>query len=154
MPRKNPRRNISRIELLSAQGHRLSGWEVRIQRQGKKYCKFFSDNQWNGNRGALNAAKKYRDELESQLRPYTTKKLAETPSVRNTSGIVGVRRTWQTIVNKDYEFTYEFWVAQWIDGLGRRKTRSYSIAKYGEEGAFQLALAARRKGVHLAKRTV
>ncbi len=154
MPRKNPRRNISRIELRAALGNRLGGWEVRIQRQGKKYCKFFSDNQRGGNRGALNEAKKYRNELESQLKPYTTKKLAESPSARNTSGIVGVRRTWQTFVNKGYEFTYEFWVAQWIDGLGRRKTRSFSIGKYGEEGSCQMAIAARRKGVHLAKRTV
>ena len=154
MPRKNPRRNISRIELRATRGNLLGGWEVRIQRQGKKYCKFFSDNQWGGNRGALNQAKKYRDELESQLKPFTTKKLAETPSARNTSGVVGVRRTWQSFVNNGYEFTYEFWVAQWIDGLGRRKTRSFSVSKYGEEGAYEMALAARRKGVNLAKRTV
>jgi hypothetical protein len=154
MPRKNPRRNISRIALRSSRGSSHGGWEVRIQRQGTKHCRFFADRQWGGNRAALKEAKKYRDELEQQLKRYTVKKLAESPSARNTSGVVGVRKTWQTIESNGYEFTYEFWVAQWIDGLGRRKTRSFSIAKYGNEVAYQLALAARRKGVHQAKRTL
>ena len=70
MARKNPRRNISRIETTSAAGRTYGGWEVRMQRRGKKTERFFSDNAYGGKRGALNAAKEFRDQLEIQLRKY------------------------------------------------------------------------------------
>lgn len=154
MPRKNPRRNISRIEMYAAKGNHHGGWEVRMQRQGRKHCKFFADGQNGGKRSAFRHAQLYRDELENRLKPYTVKRLAEKPSVRNTSGVVGVRKGYQTFESNDYEYRYEFWIAQWIDGLGRRRTRSFSVGKFGDEEAFDMALAVRRKGVNQAKRNV
>ena len=154
MARKNPRRNISRIDMSSASGSQHGGWEVRMQRRGKKFGKFFADGQFGGRRASLNAAKAYRDSLESRLAGYSVKELARRPSARNTSGIVGVRRAVQVEENEDYVYTYAFWIAQWIDGKGKRKTRSFSIEKYGEEDAFQRAVAARTNGVSHAKRTL
>ena len=154
MPRKNPRRNISRIEVYASQGNHHGGWEVRMQRQGKKYSKFFADGQWGGRRKALREAQQYRDELERRLKPYSVKKLAENPSIRNSSGITGVRKEVRTWENDGYEYRYEYWIAQWTDGLGRRRTRSFSIARYGEQEAFNRALAVRRQGVNQAKRTI
>ena len=154
MPRKNPRRNISRIDLFSANGKAHGGWEVRMQRRGKKYEKFFADGQHGGRRAALQAAKIYRDDLEEKLRPYTVKELARTPSVRNKSGIVGVRRATQVEETADYVYTYNFWIAQWIDGKGKRKTRSFSVDKYGEEEAYLRAVQARTRGVNQANRSI
>jgi len=154
MARKNPRRNISRIDMFSNAGKSHGGWEVRIQRRGKKYEKFFADRQHGGRRGALQAAKVYRDEIEGTLRPYTVKELARNPSVRNTSGVVGVRRALQVEETDEYIYTYTFWIAQWTDGKGKRKTRSFSVDKYGEEEAYRRAVQARTRGVSLAKRTV
>lgn len=154
MPRKNPRRNISRIEPYAERGNHHGGWEVRMQRQGRKYSKFFSDGMCGGKRKALRLAQQYRDELESRLRPWSVKKLAEKPSVRNTSGTVGVRKGFQAITSNGYEYRYEFWIAQWIDGRGRRRTRSFSINKYGNQTAWEMAMDVRRRGVHQAKRVV
>ncbi len=154
MPRKNPRRNITRIEQYSKSGTEHSGWEVRIQRRGKRVEKFFADNLLHGKRGALQAAKEFRDQMELEMRPYSVKELAKSPSVRNRSGVVGVRRSVQKDVRGDYEFTYFFWVAQWIDGKGRRRTRSFSVDRYGEDEAFRLALQARNHGVNQAGRTI
>jgi hypothetical protein len=152
MARKNPKRNISRIETRSASGKVYGGWEVRMQRRGKKTEKFFSDNAFGGNRAALEAAKKFRDQLESSSRKYSVKELARKPSRRNKSGIVGVRLHEQIDTRGDFEYHYWYWVAQWTDGLGRRRTRSFSVHTYGDEEAFRLACEARRKGVNQAKR--
>jgi hypothetical protein len=154
MPRKNPRRNISRIDLFSASGRCHGGWQVRIQRRKRRYEKFFADGQYGGRRAALRAAKEHRDDLEKRLRPYTVKELARQTSTRNQSGVVGVRRALQVHETDDFVYTYAFWIAQWIDGKGKRKTRSFSVDKYGEEEACQRALLARTRGVKQANRTL
>jgi len=56
MPKKNPRRNISRIETKSSSGKIYGGWEVRIQRRGEKTEKFFGDRRFDGKRHSLAAA--------------------------------------------------------------------------------------------------
>ena len=152
MARKNARRNISRIETRSATGKVYGGWEVRFQRRGKKTEKFFADSGHGGKRAALDAAKAFRDELETQNRKYTVKELAERPSVRNKSGVVGVRLHKQVDTRGDYEYHYWYWVAQWTDGLGRRRTKSFSVHTHGDDEAFRLACEARSKGVTQAKR--
>lgn len=154
MPRKNPRRNISRIDLVTSAGNPCGGWEVRIQRRARKHQKFFADRQYGGRRAALQAAKLYRDDLEQRLRPMTVVEQARVPGPRNTSGIVGVRRAVKTEESEQYIYTYTFWVAQWTDGKGKRKTRSFSVEKYGETEAYEKAVNARMKGIAQAKRTL
>lgn len=152
MARKNPRRNISRIETVGKTGNIYGGWEVRLQRRGKKTEKFFADRRNGGKRGALTAAQTFRDEIEAAATKYTVKELAETPSSRNQSGMVGVRLHQQKDVRGEFEYYYWYWVAQWTDGRGRRRTRSFSIHQHGDEEAYQLACEARVKGVEQANR--
>lgn len=150
--RKNPRRNISRVEAKSDAGRTYGGWEVRIQRRGRKTAKYFGDNLFGGQRKSLLAAKEFRDSLEQAWQKYTVKELARKPSIRNRSGVVGVRRHKQIDSRGDYEFHYWYWVAQWTDGHGRRRTRSFSVSVFGEDEAFRLAKEARRNGVSQANR--
>ena len=152
MARKNPRRNITRIEITNRDGKTYCGWEVRLQRRGERLEKFFSDLNYGGNRAALQAAKEHRDHLEASHRKFTVKELAERPSERNRSGVVGVRLHMQKDRRGEYEYQYWFWVAQWTDGNGKRRTRSFSIHQHGEEEAFRLAVVARTTGVVKAKR--
>lgn len=154
MARKNPRRNISRIDQFSNSGTAHGGWEVRIQRRGKRVEKFFADNTHGGKRMALQAAKHFRDQMETELRPLSIREMARNPSIRNRSGTVGVRRSVKTDVRGEYEFTYAFWVAQWTDGKGKRRTRSFSVDRYGEDEAYRMAVKARNDGVAQAKRTL
>lgn len=152
MARKNPRRNISRIETESANGKTYGGWEVRMQRRKRKMARFFSDLNFGGKRAALQAAKAYRDSLERYNRKYTVNDLAENPSKRNRSGLVGVRLKQQKDQRGEFEFTYWYWVAQWTDGRGKRRTKSFSVEKHGDEEACRLACEAREKGVSQSRR--
>lgn len=123
-----------------------------MQRRGERIEKFFSDNAYGGNRAALQAAKAYRDEVDSQYRRYTVKELAEKPSSRNTSGVVGVRLHQQKDRRGEFDYYYWYWVAQWTDGHGRRRTKSFSIHQHGEKEAYRLACEVRAQGVNQAKR--
>ena len=80
--------------------------------------------------------------------------MAKNPSVRKSSGVVGVRKATQIEETDEYIYTYTFWIAQWTDGKGKRKTRSFSIDKYGDDEAYKMALKARSRGVNQANRTV
>jgi hypothetical protein len=152
VPKKNPRRNISRIERVNASGKVIGGWEVRMQRQRESYCKLFSDSIYGGKLAALRAAKEYRDNIDAQSRKMTVADKSLTPSDRNRSGIVGVRQHQQIDRRGDYEYHYWYWVAQWTDGHGRRRTKSFAVEKWGDAEAFRLAWAAREEGVRKAKR--
>ena len=152
MARKNPRRNLSRIERIGNSGALIGGWLLRIQRRGSKVEEFFSDTRYEGKRRALAAAKQRRDELERVWPHYSVAELAKHPSTRNKSGVVGVRLLQQKDTRGEFEYYYWYWVAQWIDGHGRRRTKSFSIHRHGDEEAFNRACEARRKGLRQAKR--
>lgn len=59
-----------------------------------------------------------------------------TKTVSNTSGIVGVMRRSKFVAGKDYPC----WVAQWAYEANKKKTKDFSINKYGEEVAKQMAI--------------
>lgn len=152
MKRKNPRRNISRIETEGRNGRVYGGWEVRMQRRGRRVEKFFSDRIYGGRRKALAAAREFRDHLEETMKGYTVRELSRQPSRRNRSGVVGVRLHKQVDVRGAFEYHYWYWVAQWTDAKGRRRTRSFSVHNYGDEEAFRLAREARQQGLAEAEK--
>ncbi len=152
MARKNPRRNIARIEV-PGEGRKIyGGWEVRIQRRGERFSKYFSDLSHGGKRLALQSAKVFRDEIDQRYKRYSVKDLAAKPSARNRSGQVGIRLHEQTDRRGEFDYSYWYWIAQWTDGHGRRRTRSFSIHRHGEEEAYRLACEARNQGIKQAKR--
>lgn len=113
------------------------GYYVRLTWRGTQYAKFFSDKKYGGARGALQAAEQYFDQLDEQM-PLDSQ--AGRMSVRNSSGIVGVSRTKST----SRGHRYEYWQARWGSG-DDRKSAKFSIHKYGEEQAKQLAINARKQ---------
>jgi N-acyl-L-homoserine lactone synthetase len=56
MRKSNDNYGISRIDTKTT-----SGWEVRLQRNGTKYQRFFGDPKHGGYQRALAASKRYRD---------------------------------------------------------------------------------------------
>lgn len=136
-------RNISRIDRETTGG----GYLVRVMRKGKRATKFFPDNEYGGKRKSLVAAKEYRDQLERTMRGYTAKQLSQKQRSNNTSGIVGVRKVYETDYRWESEPTYGYWVAQWSPKKGVRRTKRFSIEKYGDEEAYRLAVQARKRGV-------
>jgi hypothetical protein len=136
---ENDRYAISRIDQPASGTH---GWQVRIARGGRRISKFFSDARWGGAEAGFEAAREFRNRLVEDLpaadRPAAEGKLTR----RNVSGVVGVSR----IVVRTIATRYVFWQATWSPEPGVRRRVKFSITRYGEERAFELACRARREG--------
>lgn len=149
--------NITRFDQEPRPGKNLGqhGWWVRVKRGGKMFQHFFLDSKYGGKEKCLEAAIVFRDAVKSQFldHPNTDYIFSEdrTPSRRNKSGVMGVNRTAHSYTSKGHKYQRLVWQAHWPIGNGKNKNKSFSIQKYGEEGAFQLAYQARQEG--LAKLT-
>ena len=71
-----PNYAIARIDL---PGQRTHGWQVRLQRRGIKYGKFFSDSSYGDSSIALVSALDFRDQLVSELEILAQIKQASGP---------------------------------------------------------------------------
>ncbi len=99
--RQNPNYAIARIDLPGAGTH---GFQVRLQRRGIKYGKFFADR------------------------------------------VHGVGVSKITVVAPNGN-SYQFWQATWSPAPGQRRCVKFSIKRYGDREAFQLAVEARTTGI-------
>ncbi len=140
--RRRNRRNkgISRID--SGSTH---GWSVRGYKNGKTYRKLFSDRKSGGKSKAQNLARQYREELYERLAQIPSKPRGRRivyRDSRNSTGVIGVCRTAQRTPSGK---VYERYAVSWRPAEGVQKATSFSIRKYGEKKAFQLAVAHRRK---------
>ena len=140
--RRSNRRNkgISRVD--SGSTH---GWFVRGYKNGKTYAKLFSDRKYGGKRKAQNLARQYRDELYERLAQIPKKPRGRRivyRDSRNSTGVLGVCRTAKRSTKGTFNECYS---VSWRPAEGVQKATSFSIRKYGEKRAFQLAVAHRRK---------
>ena len=139
--RQAPRnKGITRIDSGSAHA-----WNVRGQKNGKSYSRLFSDRKYGGKRKAQNQARQYRDKLNDQLAQIPTKPQGQRIAYRdsrNTTGVLGVCR----LASRGSSGTiYEWYSVSWRPSPGKQKCTAFSIRKYGEKKAFELAVALRRK---------
>ncbi|MEM9364806.1 MAG: AP2/ERF family transcription factor [Planctomycetota bacterium] len=139
----NKDRNITRIDRQTS-----GGYLVRITRKGKLHSEFFKDSDCGGKRKALVAARSHRDKMEQKLASYSPKQLSKKVRANNSSGTPGVRYVEDTDPRWPSQPTYGYYVAQWSPKKGVRRTKRFSVAKYGKEKAFQLAVRARNRGVN------
>jgi len=130
---------LARIDLPGASTH---GWQVRLQRRGVKYAKYFGDRVHGSSQAALVSARRWRDQLLKKVEVNEQARVC-IRSVRNRSGVVGVSKV--TVVTNGT--SYEFWQATWSPESGRRRCVKFSIRRYGETEAFRLAVVAREEGV-------
>ena len=147
MPPPSPIPGITRIDQPS---HRTHGFFVRVSSQGKTYSAFFSDKKFGGKRRALAVSKKYYLKLKKLLglpRDVSRRSWAENVGRCGKSGILGVRR----VIIRRPGGVSKYWVAAWSPELGVYRKKNFSIRKFGEEKAKQLAIRARRAGVRNMK---
>ncbi len=139
-PHSHPGGNyaIARIDLPGAGTH---GWQVRLQRRGIKYGKFFADRSHGHPDRALHAAVRWRNKL---LEKITDRARICELSLRNSSGVVGVSKI--TVVSSNGN-SYHFWQATWSPTPGQRRCVKFSIKRYGDTEAFQRAVEARINGI-------
>ena len=140
MASKSPNHAIARIDLPALGTH---GWQVRLQRRGVKYAKFFSDSVHRDPDTALMVARKWRDDLIQEISREEQARICRS-SPRNSSGVVGVSKI---KVQASNGAVYEFWQATWSPQPGVRKAAKFSIKRHGNEVAFKLAVEARNQGI-------
>ncbi|TCO78616.1 AP2 domain-containing protein [Chromatocurvus halotolerans] len=136
---------ISRID---DDTHYTHAWRVSLRRRGKALVKNFPDKKYGGKRGALAAARKYRDQLLEQYPPLTRKEFASIRRCNNKTGITGVYRYAKKYRLADgREKEHWYWEAHWPTESGQHESVSYSVNNYGEDLARHLAIRARQRGV-------
>jgi hypothetical protein len=140
-------RNISRIDKKSVKWNSENhGWQVRFLRNRKPISQWFEDSKYGKKENSLKEAKLYRDGMEKQLGgPVKGVK----PAVRNVTpeNLVGVRRRMRTVNYRSGPQKYPVWTCEWPSTSGRKERRAFAENKYGEDGARNLAIEARNKGV-------
>lgn len=137
-------KHISRIDHQASHTH---SWLVTIQRRGRVYSRHFTDTVYGGKRTALDAAKVYRDNLVACLRPLTRQERCRIRKKNNRSGVSGVTRIDKQENTRGRIRHRLFWLAQWPIGGGKARMKKFSIKRYGERGAFQRELRARRQAL-------
>lgn len=144
--RKNiPIYGVTRVDNETSRTH---GWLVTIQRRGTIFRKQFSDGVLGGKVKSLSAAKAWRDEIVAKYPPFSKREHAEIRKKNNKSGVVGVCRYCASETSqKSAQEQRWFWVASWVLPDGRAKRVKFSVNKYGEEGAFKMAVKARRGAI-------
>lgn len=114
---------------------RTHGWWVRVSRDGVLFRKMFYDTQEGSPQASLKAAIRHRHNILASLPSNTkfvhSKALSPDPTTR-----VG------RYEEAGKQQRYEYWKARWYDKDYNIKTKNFSVNRYGEEGARQLALAA------------
>ena len=131
-------KGISRID--SGSTH---GWFVRAYKNGKTYSRLFSDGKWEGSDDALAAARRYRQSLYDRLTKIPSKPRGRRivfRDSRNTTGVLGVSRS---VKRTPIGSLSESFAVTWRPEPTQQKCTSFSINKYGEEKAFNLAVAFR-----------
>lgn len=116
---------------------RAGGWEVSLERQGRRVKRHFAFAQHGGQDAALLAAQAYRDEILLKYPPMTNLQCCTNRRIDNQSGIPGVRR-------EQRSESYAFWEAN-TRVRGHNLGKKFSVNVYGEEGAKQKAIAERER---------
>lgn len=132
---------LHHISIIESRGTNCA-W-IRIKYNGKDFQQSFPFKKYGGKQKAITAAKKKRDiegrKIYGVNWPYA-KFSPRKVSPLNSSGEIGVSYS-----EKDHS-----WVATWQEGKGiRRKQKNayFSINKYGNKDAKELATKARRRAV-------
>ncbi len=120
---------ISRIDQPDKKNH---GWYVRITRQGTNWRKFFPDKKLGGRGRSRKAAEIYRDKV---LQNLPSKRLKQIAARRRRIPQSNRRGVTHTEIHAPSGKIYRYWQVLWQDLDGRRRTRKFSVERYGAEGA-------------------
>ena len=133
-------KGISRIASGSTKG-----WFVRGYKNSKTFSKLFSDRKCGGTENALDLARKHRDKLFDKLLSMPQKPRKRRivfQDSRNATGVLGVCKTAKKGPNGKMNECYS---VSWRPKPGVQKCTSFSIRRYGEKKAFEMAVSHRRK---------
>lgn len=139
---------ISRIDQPDKKNH---GFYVRITHSGTLNQRYFPDKASGGKNKALAAAKAYRDEVVKKLPKHKQDAINSRRKKIQQSDVTGVTHVVAKAAGSSKG--YEYWQAAWDDSTGRR-TAKFSISRYGNKEALDMAKKARAKGARGAAKNV
>jgi hypothetical protein len=121
---------------------------VMITRSGKMFKKDFVEKRHGGPEESLRLARAWRDQVVVENGPRTLKDFCSIVRSTNTSGIAGVNRRSRRYVGCDGKITrHDSWSAS-LPGIdGSATTKSFSVARYGDEEARAKAMEAREQAL-------
>lgn len=117
------------------------GYYFRLRDHGVFHQKYFSDKAHGGKTKALAAAKEYRSSVLSHATDEAVARASSNRRIVPRSGVKGITH----IVARVGAKKYHYWQACWYPDGVIRKVAKYSIAKYGNEKALELAKKRLRK---------
>lgn len=115
------------------------GWQVRVYRRGRTYSRLFSDRKCGGRDEAFAQAVAFRDELEQEvlsLPEDEPRRRLIRGNKNNATGVLGISRTFK---RDRHGRRHEVYAVSWNPAPGQARGTSFSIAKYGETQAFEMA---------------
>ena len=122
----------------------IACFRVKIsQRQAGATQEYFAFKKLGGEAKALAAAKRHWRQVRAASPALSRQEFAEVERRPSRSGIVGVTRVTKTRRGREYEF----WCASYTDRAGTKHMQVFSVGKYGERPAKDLAVAARQEGL-------
>lgn len=128
--------------------YRTHAWRVSLTRRGQKLVKNFSDKKWGGKAKALKAAKLHRDELLLAYPPLSRKDFAAGKRRNNRTGITGVYTYAKRYTLRDgTEKETWYWEANWPTERGESAHAAFSVKRFGETKAREMAIRAREQGL-------
>ena len=133
--------------ILRRETQHTKGWEVRIVRSKGTVRELFSDSRYGGKNRGLQEARKFRDIVLKRIPKLNRKEVSELPKKTTIEDGVGISLIKQRSIKGGKTITTLYYQAFWSPRKGVYKARKFSVKKYGKEKAFQLAVAARKKGL-------
>ena len=142
------------LQRIDDERSRTHAWRVQVQRRHRIVIEHFSDGVYGDKQEALKAARRYREAMLKELhdRRYGLWR-GNRKGRNNPSGIGGVGRYISRERHGRSVIERISWQAFWDGSDGRRHGRKFSVDKYGERGARELACQARHRALRtLARR--
>ena len=134
--------------------YRKHSWRVSLSRHGKTLVKNFSDKKCGGKDSALLKAMLHRDGLVKKNPPLSRKEYCDLKRRNNKTGITGVYTYAKSYPLSDGTIRENwYWEANWPITEGESASQSFSVKRYGNELAKQMAIRARNKGLEHVRGT-
>lgn len=146
MPRHAPRPDPF-YAIRTRKGAWGTAYRVSFTRHGKNVSKLFRTRDFDNARAALKAARAWRDSMTQSLLPETKQEFSQRVRPDNTSGCPGVYLRRQLVRRGNWSGEYTHWQAQAPQGVKPFRSCSFSVDRYGFDGAYELAVQARAEFV-------
>ena len=126
-------------------GHYL---HVSINRNGKLFQKYFPEKRCGGEHNMMKLAQAWRHTIIAKHPPMSLTAFCSILRSNNTSGVAGISRTIKRNRAKSGRVSeIAYWKSRIPMADGRFHLRYFSVVKFSEEGAKELAIEARMQGL-------